>query len=30
VKKGGFDQREAAGAVKLSGLQYQLFREKER
>ncbi len=30
VKKGGFDQREATGAVKLSGLQYQLFREKGR
>ncbi len=30
VKKGGFDQREATGAVKLSGLQYQLFKEKGR
>jgi argininosuccinate synthase len=30
VKRGGFDQREATGAVKLSGLQYQLFREKGR
>jgi argininosuccinate synthase len=30
VKKGGFDQREATGAVKISGLQYQLFREKGR
>ena len=25
VKKGNFDEREATGAVKLSGLQYQLF-----